>query len=236
MNLGARRSQRAPRSPLFSDGTFEFVPSSDGHIAGLPTYSSFKSLSRRPVEDFVPRSYLDQAMHNDPEFETFTYGDRPDLKSGAAPLREMNKGDSLFFLARLVEWDDENRWGRVGLYLIGEFVLDQVIMKSNAIANPELLEVVKNNAHVMRWHLSPSLERRNFWVFVGSRESRRFRHAVPFDERIVNRVLQTSDEKSAKKQEDAGKRHLVGQGNRECLVIHDPASISNLDEYTRGRT
>jgi hypothetical protein len=214
---------------LFNDNTFEFLPPSDGPVEGLPTFSSFKCQCGRSVEDFVPRSYLDQTMHNDPEFETFTFGDRPGTRLKTSPLRLLKKGDSLFFLARLVDWDDYDRWGRARSCLIGKLVLDRVLLKTELAANLKLIEIVKKNIHVMRWQLNPSLERRNFWIFVGSEESSRFRHAVPFDDHVMARVLRASDEETVE-EETVGYR-LFERGDRACCIIDDGGIISNLENH-----
>ncbi len=175
-------------------------------------------------------------MHNNPEFETFTYGHRPGLRSAAAHLRMLEKGDSVFFRTRLVDWDEDDAWGRGSLYLIGRFVLDRVLLKADLVANPKLTEIVKKNIHVMRWQLSPYLEPRNFRILVGSEESARFRHAVPFDERVLASVMQASDKGGAEHLGCVTGHDFALSGDRTCPVICDSASISNLEKYVRGCT
>src|SRR6266567_3607710 len=66
-------------SPLFRDGTFEFVPIPDSRGLDERTYGNSKGrLGRTFVEYFSKRNQVHaslQSMHVDPEFESFTYGD-----------------------------------------------------------------------------------------------------------------------------------------------------------------
>ncbi|MBN1677884.1 MAG: hypothetical protein JW880_05030 [Candidatus Thermoplasmatota archaeon] len=234
INVGANLSHGALRSPLFGDRTFEFVPISEGYVDGLPRYSSFRRLSTRPPEDFIPQNYLDQAMHNDPEFETFTYGDIPENNSRAANLRKLAGGDSLFFLARLVEWNENKGWGSAGFYLIGKLVVDKVVKKSDIVANPDLAATVRMNAHVLRWKLNPYLEPHNFWVFVGSSESSRFIHAVPFNGELMSQVLLAADGSRLKKRKGMTDISFVGSNTRACRLIKDASRIRILEERIEG--
>lgn len=231
INVGANVSHGALRSPLFSDRTFEFVPIPEGYLDGLPRYSSFKSQCGLPAEDFIPRSHLEQAMHNDPEFETFTYGDSPEANSRAANLRKLSRGDSLLFLARLVEWNLDKGWGQGGFYLVGELVLDRVVKKSDLATDPKLAEQVNRNAHVMRWQLNPYLEPHNFWVFVGSDRSSRFVHAVPFDGELMIQVLRAADGSPIKKRKEVSDIRFVGSNTRACRMIGDMNRIRILEEH-----
>lgn len=231
INVGANVSHGSLRSPLFSDRTFEFVPIPEGYVDGLPRYSSFRCMSNRAAGDFLPHSYLDQAMHNDPEFQTFTYGDSPEENSRASNLKKLAKGDSLFFLARLVELNEEGRWGQATLNLVGELVLDRVIRKTDLVAHPNLAGPVKGNAHVMRWTLNPYLEPHNFWVFVGSEKSSRFNHAVPFDGEMMTRVLRKADGSPIEKPRDKTDLWFVGTNTRACRIIEDAERIGVLQSH-----
>ncbi|WP_176060931.1 hypothetical protein [Paraburkholderia sp. BCC1876] len=59
-----------------------------------------------------------QAMHVDPEFASFTYGDPTPPKAG---LRRLQQGDLLVFYAGLSDWDHERA---PALYIVGYFVVE----------------------------------------------------------------------------------------------------------------
>jgi len=106
--------------PLFSDGTFEFVPIPDSTGLDERTYGNYiGARTGRPLIDFFPSARLDamrsQSIHLDPEFTSFTYGDPTPPKAG---LRHLAAGDLLVFYAGL------RGYGCAlpsGLYLIGYF-------------------------------------------------------------------------------------------------------------------
>jgi len=69
INVGANSASGALKSPLFKDGTFEFVPVKTDNPdtpVGLDTFAEFKSFNGRPITDFIPEKFLSESMHNDP--------------------------------------------------------------------------------------------------------------------------------------------------------------------------
>jgi hypothetical protein len=231
INVGANVSHGSLRSPIFADRTFEFIPIPEGYVDGLDRYSSFACRSGRAVREFVPDSYLEQAMHNDPEFETFTYGDVPESNSRAANLKKLNPGDSVLFLARLVEWDDERGWGNGGFFFVGDLVLRRVVNKSDLSEDPRLVKLVENNAHVKRWRLNPYLEPHNFWVFVGSDRSARYQHAVPFDGKMLTDVLRKADGSPVSRKEGMTDNLFIGCNTRACRIIESQSRIEMLRKH-----
>jgi hypothetical protein len=115
-NVGANASDAAARglrSPIFPDGTFEFVPIKERFVsadsASAIAYRDLPSTTGRAksIAAFLPSKVGVYKVHADPEFETFTYGDVP--SPGAANLASIVGGDQLWFLARL--WDhDGSGW------------------------------------------------------------------------------------------------------------------------------
>lgn len=231
INVGSNTSHRSLRSPLFSDRTFEFVPIPDDQIDGMSTYADFKATGNRVGSEFIPQHFLRKPMHDDPEFVGNTYGDHPETILRARNLRKLNKGDSLFYLARLVEWGGKNSWGRGSFYLIGELVLDRIVKKSDLMSNPQIVNTVKNNAHVRRWLARPDLEHDNFWVFVGSGESKRFIHAVPYDLDIAQRVMLSSRGTVIAREEGKTENQIIGSCARACRLIEDSYRIGLLREH-----
>ncbi len=244
INVGANAASGTLRSPLFKDRTFEFVPTKTDNPdtpIGFDTFAGFKSFGGRSINEFIPKKLLSESMHNDPEFVTHTYGDTPEsepksstLKSSprAFNLKKLNKGDTLYYLARLVEWDNVT-WGKAGFYLIGKLVLDKIIKKSDLEKNPTLIPTVQNNAHVKRWLIKPEAEPWNFWVLVGSDQSKRFIHAVPFDKNIVQKALLAGNGTPIKWDSDKTDLQTIGSSTRACRIIDDTARIKILEEHVK---
>lgn len=233
INVGANAASGPFKSPIFEDRTFEFVPIKARNpetTVGFDTFAEFKSFNGRPI-DFIKKKYLSESMHNDPEFVTHTYGDKPN-KPRAFNLRWLNKGDTLYYLARLVKWD-KGTWRKAGFYLIGKLVLDKVIEKSELEMNPKLIPTVQNNSHVKRWKIKPEAEPSNFFVLVGSDKSKRFVHAVPFDRNIVQKILLDSDDKPIKWDSSENDLRTIGSHTRSCRLIVDPARIEILEKHIR---
>ena len=170
-------------------------------------------------------------MHNDPEFDTFTYGDVPESNSRAANLKRSSPGDSILFLARLVQWDEEKGWGNGGFFFVGDLVLERIITKSDLSVDSGLLKLVENNAHVKRWRLNPYLEPHNFWVFVGSDRSARYHHAVPFDVKMLTKVLRMADGRLVSRKEGMTDNLFIGCNTRACRVIESPLRIEILRKH-----
>ena len=228
VNVGSNTEHGSLRSPLFNDGTFEFVPIPDDKIEGLPTYASFKTSGGVAASEFIPRSFLNKTMHDDPEFLTHTFGDRPENAPRVANLKRLVNGDSILFLARLVEWKGRRSWGKGGFFLIGELVLDGIVKKADLAANSQLVNIVRNNAHVKRWLLRPDIEPDNFWIFIGARESRRFLRAVPFDMAMAQKVLLSSGGKQIETRLGRTENEIINFYTRAARIIQDPSRIEML--------
>ena len=118
-NVGANASHRFG-SPLFSDGTFEFIPMPEDRdlAGGHPVrYRDLRS-HRKPGRDLtehIPSRLWDWPAHSDPEFKTFTYGDNCETSARAVSLKRLECGDFLFFIARMVRMGES----RHGFYLSG---------------------------------------------------------------------------------------------------------------------
>ena len=181
INAGANTSHRQ-QSPLFDDGTFEFVPIRSDCDDGL-TYAHLRQFSspNSPLFDRFadPAISPSENVHNDPEFATFTYGDNMRKKGG---LRQLQEGDFLFFLARLVPYADQYD-NKNGIFaLIGYIEIAECLDNSD---NPLFTSPAFNrNAHVRRW-VNSSASFADYAVFKGSTNSRRFHTAVPFDREFV---------------------------------------------------
>ena len=185
INVGANTASRW-QSLLFADGRFEFTPIREEY----PSYSSdFLTLAdlkqfyapERPLMNLFPQMSASGKMpvHDDPEFATLTYGDNVRHKRS---LLELQEGDFLFFLARLVPYAGRFHPKKAIFALIGYLEIAERI-DSLAEVRPDF----SRNAHVLRWRADP-VSFDDFAIFKGSANSRRFHYAVPFDRAVVEGV------------------------------------------------
>jgi hypothetical protein len=123
------------QGPLFADGSFEFMPIPDRLGVDSRSYGNTSGRKGEPLADYFPagrrQRMAAQAMHVDPEFNTFTYGDPTRPKAG---LRRLRRGDLLVFYAGLQGWDVSSP---PGLYIVGYFEVAHVGMAG--IFTPEEL-------------------------------------------------------------------------------------------------
>jgi hypothetical protein len=160
-------------SPLFKDGTFEFLPIPDDDRRDERTYGNTKCSRGRRLADYFPtrRQVVasGQSMHVDPEFSTFTYGDPTTPKRG---LSRLKPDDLLVFYAGMEGWDCEQL---PALYLIGFFEVKIATIASRLEAETIRLEF-KGNFHVRHDQLYNSQKDRLVLV-KGTQNSRLFRQA-----------------------------------------------------------
>src|SRR5262249_13080002 len=99
------------QGPLFADGTFEFVCIPDSKGVSVHTYGGVVGRNGTAHVIYFPESrrkaMAAQAVHVDPEWETFTYGDPTTPKRS---LRSLRPGDLLVFYCGLQAWDAEGGW------------------------------------------------------------------------------------------------------------------------------
>jgi hypothetical protein len=84
---------------------------------------------------------IKQAIHFDPEFTTFTYGDPTSPKAG---LRHLGPGDLLVFYYGLEGWDVR---AEPALYLMGYFEV-QIAGKAGDFTPDDLVDLFGENFHV----------------------------------------------------------------------------------------
>ena len=217
INAGANTSHRH-QSPLYDDGTFEFVPIPSDCDDGL-TYADlrqFNSPNTPLFNQFAnPAVSPSENVHDDPEFATFTYGDN--LRKGG--LRQLQEGDFLFFLARLVPYADQYD-NKNGIFaLIGYIEIAEFLDNSD---DPMLTSPAFNrNAHVRRWVNIPA-SFADYAVFKGSTNSRRFHTAVPFDREFVEHVPILKKDGAAWEWGWSTELGVIGSNTRAVRMHIDP--------------
>ena len=163
--------------PLFTDGSFEFIPIPDCYgVKGVDkrTYGNTCGRGGRMLVDYFPEARREkvfgQSLHFDPEFETFTYGDPTPPK---ASLRRLGEGSLLVFYAGLKGWEFDCP---PALYIVGYFEVARAGLAAS-FASAELKGMFQNNFHVM--HRGVFDEQKNRLVLVkGTANSRLLKTAV----------------------------------------------------------
>jgi hypothetical protein len=145
LRIGIDTGSGGIHGPLFQDGTFEYIPIPDGDGIDDRTYGNTIGKHGKKLVNYFPKTrkvkVANQAIHFDPEFATFTYGDPTPPKSG---LRHLQQGDMLIFYCGLEGWDFKSS---PALYLMGYFEVSAAGKASDFSAN-ELKNLFGENYHV----------------------------------------------------------------------------------------
>ena len=176
-NVGVN-SSHAAGSPLFEDGTFELLPIPE------PTAWRPPMLRMRDVERLhahAPATWLDRAIHLDPDLtsEIPTYGDNCRRAGRAFSLRRAQRGDLIYFLARL---QPRNR--PASFHLVGRLEISDALTDVTRDPGPGWWD---GNAHIRRGRATGAWD--SFWVFKGGAPSRLFKHAVAFGRHDAQTLL-----------------------------------------------
>jgi hypothetical protein len=165
------------QGPFFKDGSFEFIPIPDdfGGVGVDPrTYGNTWGRHRRKFIEYFPAGRwkkMDKiAMHYDPEFETFTYGDPTVPKSG---LKNLEKGDLLVFYCGLQGWNFNSE---PALYIIGYFEVRLAGIATN-FTRDELKNHFAKNFHV-RHKLVFEKQKLRLVLVKGGKDSRLLNKAI----------------------------------------------------------
>jgi hypothetical protein len=177
LRVGIDTGSGGIHGPLFRDGSFEYIPIPDcfgGKGVDKRTYGNTRGRKGRRLVDYFPEArrekILDQSVHFDPEFETFTYGD-PTRPKGL--LRQLSEGSLLVFYAGLKGWNFDCP---PALYIIGCFEVARAGL-ATSFGKAELAGMFRNNFHVM--HRNVLEDQKDRLVLVkGTANSRLLKKAV----------------------------------------------------------
>lgn len=241
VNVGSNASH-CFNSPIFEDGTFEFIPIPEDRDLPGPHSVFYRDLRsyNNSIDDlrrYIPRRFWDWPSHNDPEFETFTYGDNCEISPRSASLKDVEPGDLLFFLARLskVMGDDvvniRGKKGK-GFYLVGCIEIEEVLPDVRSRPNKSVLRRFAANAHIRRGLSDPALWDR-FWVFRGSDRSCRFDRAVPVNRELAMQVFRSADGSPWQWGDGRTDLQIIGSYTRSCRCILDPALPGDKERAMR---
>ena len=210
-------------SPIFADGSFEFISIPDTTGLDQRTYGNQIARSTgNPLSSFFPQgrqaAMRSQSIHVDPEFITFTYGDPTSPKAG---LRHLAANDLLVFYAGLRGFGCDIT---SGLYLIGYFEVE-FSGRACDLTRQQIREC-RGNFHVR--HRSIFLAQRDRLVLVkGSADSRLLTKAMKIN------VLGQDRAGKPLKVLSPEMRQIFGSFNGKLSIQRSPPRWVS-DEYVLG--
>ena len=167
-------------SPLFRDGTFEFVPIPDDSGTDERTYGNSKGRAGRAFAEYFPERKRAKerlrSMHVDPEFDSYTYGDPTPPKRG---LAKMQSGDLLVFYAGMEGWGHK---APPALYLAGYFRVKLVGFAGDFTAKV-IQQEFRQNSHVRHRTIS-EVQQEKLVLIKGGNGSRLFLKAQLIGETV----------------------------------------------------
>jgi len=163
LRVGADSGNLGFHSPLFEDGSFDFIPINETYneksknanrkIEENRTFQNTKVIKNTALIEYFPSEkkvkYKNSIIHFDPEFETFTYGDPSFTKSG---LLKLKKGDFLVLYCSLTPFPPIKN-AEAKLYIIGYFEIEKAIAVKDIKDYKEVLKEYKNNFHVKHYNI-----------------------------------------------------------------------------------
>ena len=152
LRVGADSGNLGFHSPLFKDGTFDFIPINESATTlvskNFQTYQNTRINKKEFLINYFPdrkkEIHKSSIIHNDPEFETFTYGDPSFNKKG---LSNLIRGDYLIFYSSLFDFPKKEN-SITQLYAIGYFEIDKVKVITDTNEYKGILNDFGNNFHV----------------------------------------------------------------------------------------
>jgi len=129
LRVGIDKSSDGVLSPIFSDGTFEYIPLSekDDQTIEKRTFHDIIGVKGNKLSIYLPKKIARRKVHMDPEFTNFTYGDEG---KKAIYLRKLSHNDLLVFYAGLKPYEGDEY--PEALYIIGYFTIKDVIDFENS--------------------------------------------------------------------------------------------------------
>jgi len=138
--------------PIFSDGSFEFIPIKNVFGLEARTYADFPARNKQysnTLRDLLPSYVAALHPHPDPDFNSYTYGEpnNPEMRPGV--LRMLKPGDILFFVSSLAPYDPVvykardtmltlHQRGKKNKYVVGFFTVKGVVQVYAVKSVPKL--------------------------------------------------------------------------------------------------
>ncbi len=181
LGVGADSSNCSPTPPVYSDGTFEYIPSPERNGAAATNEPRTFGNTRLTHQDRVIAEFLDHIspegdaveeeavtgmrledwpLHYDPNFQALTYGATAHRGAYVDALRELEPDDMVAFYASL-EHEDE---GSTHRYVIGYFAVAEVIDFEDLDPEDDAEEIAnlmyenEENAHAKRYDAAGTID------------------------------------------------------------------------------
>ena len=234
VNVGVNASHGSLRSPRFPDGTFEFVTIPDDDIQDCDQaiqYKDFPTTTEISPEEFIDAKHLMRRSHYDPEFDTPSYGDVPRTNAKASNLLKVDRGDILLFYARLAEWRNGRFYpNQSGMYFVGYIEVSETYGDITEKPKMDTFKRISKNAHIIRAECLHNYS--GFHVFRGTRRSRRFRCALPFNRSVIRRLrIKDVRGKAIKWNRYPSEISAIGAYFRSVRLIDSSRQVSLIREY-----
>lgn len=186
-------------APIYANGTFDYIPIPSDNEQN-PTYDEIGLTSSFERMNILHR--IDDHIHHDPEFVSFTFGDFP-TRPRTSNLKEIKYGDLLLFIASLKRTKHEQlgstfkKWiiSDRGMYLIGLFEIIGILTKDGERFRKKLgRSKYKKNPHYRRFADNKEDES---WIFKGSDKSCLFPVAVPVQRHDLEKLFKIKTSKTS---------------------------------------
>lgn len=233
VNVGVNARHGGARSPVFGDGTFEWVPIPEAERYSGAHSVRYSELPRTTgpgsVAEFLPRGWAARAAHADPDFVHGTYGDECQRNARARSLRGAQPGDWLFFLSRLVPWAGGAWVGEPVFALVGALRVERALHEIRSPPADPSGRLAKN-AHCRRARNNPAAWD-GFSIFVGGADTGRFQEACVLDKAFAVEVLRDAQERPFVWTAHRTPLQVIGSYTRTCRVILDPANPAHRTRH-----
>ncbi len=197
LRVGIDKSSDGVLSPIFPDGSFEYIPLSekDEKSGEKRTYADLTGRKGNLLSHYLPQKVADRKVHLDPEFTTFTYGD---VGRKGGYLLKLEPGDILVFYAGLTPYNHSEH--PEALYIIGYFTVREILDSFNSTKICSIRRQCPNNSHPKR-----DSDINDMVMVVGDPErSNLLDEAILISQKKVNKIGRTYHAVSSRMEELLG--------------------------------
>lgn len=221
LRVGIDKGTDGCLAPIFEDFSFEYIPLSETQTRTKEnrTYLDIIGRKGKPLATYLPEKVQNHKMHFDPEFETFTYGDKG---SKAKWLLKLDRHDILVFYAGLTPHNHDSC--PEALYIIGYFTVSEVINFDEISAEVnEYCKRCSNNAHIKRYN-----DLNGTVIVMGNEnKSKLLDKAISISEPRLNKINRRYHAVSNEMEELLGIKGSI-QRSIPPRIIEDPPYLENL--------
>ena len=174
LRVGVDKTYGGFHSPIFKDDlSYLFIPIPDKNVleGKSITYSKYK-WNNKSVLPYIPSKLASNTIHNDPEFNTCTYGSpkynkNNNIEKNYNKLIKLKRNDLLVFYAAFSNKLEDRNDSISGLYFFAYFVIDGIIKyrTPESIREDQKKLISSNHHYIHEWN--------NQVIVVGNRKKSR---------------------------------------------------------------